>query len=146
MIATVPYSCPAGFGWRAKSRMAVALGLVTAVIGFAAFVFPISPPTETAVAQNPSRTESPVEQGEALFVAKGCVMCHRNERSIDLYAPHIGPNLTYYKGSPEFLRTWLADPPAMKAQTRMPNLQLSDAEIEALIAFLTVETYDSTMN
>lgn len=127
-------------GWRSRSRLVLGLGLVTAVIGAAAYVLPITPPAETAVAQNVSASPSLVEQGEALFVAKGCVMCHQNERSITLSAPHIGPNLTDYKADPEFVRSWLADPLAMKPEALMPDLQLGDEEIEALTAFLTVET------
>jgi cytochrome c2 len=34
------------------------------------------------------------------------------------------------------LRKWLKDPAAMKPSTQMPNLGLSDEDIEDLIAFL----------
>jgi cytochrome c2 len=127
------------YWWLTRNRTAVALGLVTAVIGSAALVFLIQQPAETAVAQSASETMPLAEQGEALFVAKGCVMCHLNSRSVTFSAPHVGPNLTYYKGSSEFLRSWLADPLALKPDTLMPNLQLSSEEIEALIVFLTVD-------
>jgi cytochrome c2 len=78
-------------------------------------------------------------RGQELFVAKGCLACHEHsavERAAHL--PAVGPNLSYYhiKGNAEFLRQWLRDPPAMRPQTRMPNLNLSDQEIEDLIAFL----------
>ena len=52
----------------------------------------------------------------------------------------VGPNLTNYaKASPEFLRTWLKDPASLKPKTEMPNLKLSEAEIESLVAFLTTK-------
>lgn len=77
-------------------------------------------------------------EGQALFRAKGCVTCHAHAA-----APpgpgigvHIGPDLTGYRGSPEFLRRWLKDPPAVNPRTQMPNLGLRDDEIETLIAFL----------
>jgi cytochrome c2 len=130
--------------WRTRTRVALALGLVTAVIGAAALVSLMQQPAETAVAQNTPPTMSLVEQGKALFVAKGCVRCHVNEKITDMEAPHIGPDLTKYQGDPEFLRAWLADPAAMKKNTQMPDLQLSDEEIEALIAFLVGETAVST--
>jgi cytochrome c2 len=130
--------------WRTRTRAALALGLATAVIGIVTLLALVQQPAETAVAQNAPQAMSLVEQGEALFVAKGCVMCHLNAKSPTLQAPHIGPDLTSYQGNPEFLRGWLADPAAMKKGTQMPDLQLRDEEIEALIAFLTAETAAST--
>lgn len=103
-LAAAGWAAAAGFilfGWRTRRRMALALGLVTAVIGTIALVSLIQQPAETAVAQNAPQTMSLVEQGEALFVAKGCVMCHRNAKSVTLQAPHIGPDLMAYQGSPE---------------------------------------------
>ena len=132
------------FWWRTRRRVALALALITAVIGGVALVSLMQQPAETAVAQNTPPTMSLVEQGEALFVAKGCVRCHVNEKITDLEAPHIGPDLTKYQGDPEFLRARLADPAAIKKSTQMPDLQLSEGEIEALIAFLTMETATST--
>jgi cytochrome c2 len=146
-VATAGWAAAAGcflVWWRTRRRMVLALGLITAVIGAAALVSLIQQPAETAVAQSAPEIMPLVEQGEALFVAKGCVMCHLNEKSVALEAPHIGPDLTHYQGDPEFLRTWLTDPSTMKKSTQMPDLQLSDGEIEALIAFLTAETAVST--
>jgi hypothetical protein len=37
---------------------------------------------------------------------------------------------------PDFLRSWLKDPRAVRPNTQMPDLGLKQAEIEALIAFL----------
>ncbi|MEJ2747524.1 MAG: hypothetical protein P8183_06405 [Anaerolineae bacterium] len=146
-LAIIGWAAAAGsflYWWRTRTHVALAMGLVTAVIGSAALVFLIQQPAETAVAQSEPETMPLVDQGEALFVAKGCVMCHLNSRTTSFSAPHIGPNLTNYKGSPEFLHSWLADPAAMKPETLMPNLQLSSAEIEALTAFLTADTAVST--
>ena len=52
-------------------------------------------------------------QGEALFIAKGCVTCHRNDRVPGRYVSDqvaIGPDLTDHPQSAEFLRSWLQDP------------------------------------
>ncbi len=56
--------------------------------------------------------------------------------------PVIGPNLTSYQPEPVFTQRWLRDPQAVRPDTRMPDLELSDAEIEALITFLTEGTSD----
>jgi cytochrome c oxidase subunit 2 len=49
----------------------------------------------------------------------------------------VYPNLTTVKADPEYLRRWLANPSALKPNTEMPNLGLSETEIDALVAFLT---------
>ena len=84
-------------------------------------------------------TQSDVLDGKTLFVAKGCVTCH-NHAAFDRTTMNIfwgeAPNLTNYQGTAEFLRLWLKDPRSVRADAGMPNLNLSDAEIEALITFL----------
>jgi cytochrome c2 len=78
------------------------------------------------------------EYGRALFSAKGCVACHMySPISNSIPGPLLGPNLTDYWPEPDFTRRWLRDPRAVRPDTRMPDLDLSDAEIEALIVFLT---------
>jgi cytochrome c oxidase subunit 2 len=96
--------------------------------------------SETPRAVKP--TLSAAEQGRILFRDKGCVTCHVNARvegvSGVLYVE--APDLTAYTNDPGFLRRWLADPPAVRPGTEMPNLRLSAAEIESLIAFLNEES------
>ena len=73
-----------------------------------------------------------------MFRNKGCVTCHVNTRvegRTGVLGP-IGPNLTGYTNAPDFLRRWLANPSAVRSGTQMPNLRLSEAEIEDLIVFL----------
>jgi Cytochrome c len=80
------------------------------------------------------------EYGKELFIAKGCVTCHVNphiEPAFKAFQVNIGKDLTNYAASPEFLRLWLKDPRSIKPETKMPTLELSQAEIEALIAFLS---------
>jgi mono/diheme cytochrome c family protein len=76
--------------------------------------------------------------GQALFVAKGCIVCHVHNgvpESGDL-SLSIGPELSTYHNGPDFLRRWLADPAGERPKTGMPDLGLSTEEIEALIGFL----------
>ena len=46
------------------------------------------------------------------------------------------PNLSKFSASPEALRLRLKDPASVKSDTNMPNLDLAEDEIEALIAFI----------
>lgn len=94
-------------------------------------------PEKTAVQQ--AGYASQYDYGEALFVAKGCATCHANDRLPARYVAFnvaIGPDLSAHPQSAEFLRAWLKDPAAIKPETKMPTLGLSDPEIEALIAFV----------
>lgn len=92
------------------------------------------------------------DEGKALFLAKGCATCHQHAAVQTSYGFSIGPDLTNYTNSPEFLRRWLADPQSVRPQTApafgpsnvMPNLHLSPDEIEALIAFLNSNAGDTS--
>lgn len=84
-----------------------------------------------------------VAQGRALFVAKGCFICHRHaaftqERAAlgDFYFEDV-PNLSQVQADPQYLSRWLANPQEIKPNTEMPDLNLSAEEIGALVAFLT---------
>lgn len=91
------------------------------------------PPTATAM---PTRT--PAEYGRALFTARGCSTCHRHDGLNLKQDPSLkmGPNLTVYEPDPDFVRVWLADPAAVRPGTQMPDLNLSEEQIEALLVFL----------
>ena len=87
--------------------------------------------------------QSLAASGSALFVAKGRVICHTHSDIPDRYVAFqtkVGPNLTSYSAAPTFLRLWLSDPVGVKPKTQMPTLELSDAEIEALVSFLIGES------
>ena len=89
------------------------------------------------LAPEATATMSPAEHGQQLFRNKGCVTCHANDRVPgETGVFRIGPNLTHYRNDADFLRRWLANPKAVKPATQMPNLELTSAEIEALISFL----------
>jgi len=97
-----------------------------------------SPTSPDAASTTPDTVAESVERGKVLFRNKGCVYCHVNDR---VEGPHgemegFGPTLTNYINDPAFLQRWLADPPAVRPGTPMPNLRLSATEIEDLIAFL----------
>ncbi len=91
-----------------------------------------TPPPAVAAAA----TYDPAAYGRALFQAKGCVGCHTHSAVNPGSGIAVGPELSSRPLDPDFLRSWLKDPAAVRPGTQMPNLRLSDEEIEALIAFL----------
>lgn len=100
-------------------------------------------PSMTVPARANANASELVAQGRALFLAKGCIVCHRRDELGAMRAAMLDfdfedvPNLTNLKMDPEYLRRWLHNPKALKPMTAMPNLNLSDTEIEGLVAFLT---------
>ena len=91
---------------------------------------------------------SPAAEGQATFLNAGCTRCHIIRgvwEEVTRQPP--APDLTHLAGRDYFagasfdldaahLRRWLANPPAMKSGSFMPNLSLNDDEITALIAYL----------
>lgn len=82
--------------------------------------------------------------GQALFRTKGCASCHAVE---GFAAGELGPDLTHLQQRKVFagamfdlneknLRRWLRNPPEEKPGSIMPNLNLTEAEITSLIAYL----------
>ena len=135
------------FFWsRQRSRLRLAGAVLLGVVSLAGFALyaqmpqPVMAESEVGPAPAAVPAIAPEAMGEALFVAKGCIQCHTNDNvtMAENMLP-FGPNITFVKRSPEYLRTWLADPSALKTDTQMPNLHLSEAEIETLVAFLQQE-------
>jgi cytochrome c oxidase subunit II len=99
----------------------------------------------------PARDEPSVAEGKNLFLtgtfAEGqmCVACHTVEGTEA--AGILGPNLTHVASRTRFagsmfelneqnLRRWLEDPPARKPGALMPDLNLTDDQIDDLVAYL----------
>lgn len=127
------------FLWlRQRTLYRLAFLLLAAVVAMGSFALQVAPGPVLAERETAVPAIAPEKMGEALFVAKGCVTCHRHDGiTITESMAQIGPDLTHYQGNPDFLRQWLSDPRAIRPQTFMPNLELSDAEIETLAAFLS---------
>ena len=95
---------------------------------------PVSPPA----AAPPAAVPDEAAYGRALFLAKGCATCHHHAAFAGSgFQGSDIPDLTTFRWSADYLRTWLKDPAALKPATSMPNLGLKRDEIEALIAFLS---------
>jgi len=89
----------------------------------------------TSAQATPTTVPDVAAMGKTLFVAKGCVNCHAH-RDFTSAPDSFGPVLSNYQPEADYVRRWLRDPAAIKPATQMPNLQLSEAEIDALIAYL----------
>ena len=83
-------------------------------------------------------------RGLAVYTKGQCVACHMID---GVSYGVIGPNLTkvatrstiasgIYPNDPEHLKAWIKDAPSKKPGSLMPNMNLSDADAEALVAFL----------
>jgi cytochrome c oxidase subunit 2 len=97
----------------------------------------------TTASPTPSNADL-VASGFNDFKVIGCAGCHTIQGISDGI---VGPDLTHFKSRSTFagsiftntdnnLRLWLANPPAEKPGSVMPNLKLSETQITQLIAFL----------
>jgi mono/diheme cytochrome c family protein len=85
-----------------------------------------------AAAQSPS--DSVVERGQAAFKKNGCYGCHL----IGKFGTPIGPDLSHVgqKYQPDYLTRWLRDPAEQRPNAHMPALELTEADVRALAAYL----------
>jgi cytochrome c oxidase subunit II len=86
-------------------------------------------PVGTLVAQEPA------EQGKQYFMSNGCYGCH----AVGRMGTPIGPDLSHVgaKYSLAYLQRWLRDPAEQRPSAHMPALELSDAQVTALAAYLS---------
>jgi cytochrome c2 len=131
---------------RRRTRWNVALTKFSFLVGMACFATGAIPTSKVDAQNNFLLTKqneaslSQVDLGEQIFVVKGCVTCHVNHKIPPELTGSIvvdmGPNLTTFSADTEYLQKWLSNPSSVIPGTEMPNLNLSHAEIEALIAFI----------
>lgn len=133
----------AAIGFRRRSRPIMMVTAACLVAGVSLLAFGtgvISSDAKAKLEYSNNSSLSQVDLGRQLFVAKGCITCHSNSKVSDLSKyMTIGmgaPDLSKFTASPEALRLRLKDPTQVKSDTMMPNLELSEPEIEALIAFI----------
>lgn len=134
-------------GLRRRSRPVIALTVVCLLTGIALLIAGTGS-ASTVEAQTQSKLDvvkgdsslSQVELGRQLFLAKGCITCHYNSKAAsrsEHWTIKTGaPDLSNFSASPEVLFIRLKDPSAAKSDTQMPDLDLSEVEIEALVAFI----------
>lgn len=85
-------------------------------------------------------------KGAELFARSACIGCHTIQGTPAV--GKAGPDLTHFgsrttlaagimENTPENLAKWLRNPPAIKQGSLMPNLNLTEDQISALVAYLT---------
>jgi mono/diheme cytochrome c family protein len=96
-------------------------------------------PMQAIAANNQAKALSDTERGRRLYVAKGCLQCHKNDNAgvngrfpwaTDLTSKHYTEN---------YLARVLTDPEKVlppKNNAQMPNLNLKPNEVAALTAFI----------
>lgn len=101
----------------------------------------VQQPGSAAGPQNPRYAS-----GEKLFLSKGCVACH-SLQAVNAPKGMVGPNLANVgarsyiaagtlKNTDENLARWIRDPQGIKKGVLMPNLGLTEADAQALAAYL----------
>lgn len=93
----------------------------------------------------PAASDPQVQAGRALFLSLSCVNCHTVSGTSA--AGTFGPDLSHLmsratlaagaipNGIPN-LRSWIQDPQVSKPGNLMPNMQLSDKELDQVVAYL----------
>jgi cytochrome c oxidase subunit II len=99
----------------------------------------------TAQQAQPAQPDGgPAADGRGVFARSACIGCHTIE---GLSSGEIGPDLTHVgsrgiiasgvlTNTPDNMAKWLHDPPAIKPGSLMPNLHLSDQDVNSLVAYL----------
>jgi len=86
-----------------------------------------------------------VTEGQQMLMSKGCIACHRIDGTpaqgvLGPDLSHVGSRRTIAAGilenNHENLVRWMANPVAVKPGAKMPNLQLTDEELQTLAAYL----------
>jgi cytochrome c oxidase subunit 2 len=84
-------------------------------------------------------------EGKRIFESSACIGCHTIAGGPA--QGRVGPDLTHFASRSTFagslfertdenVAAWLRNPPGQKPGSKMPNLGLSESEIEALVAYL----------
>jgi mono/diheme cytochrome c family protein len=98
---------------------------------------------QATVTASGGQVEAGAPPGKALFLQKGCAACHTIE---GVSSGTVGPNLTHQGSNPQIagvlpnnkenLEKWLLNPPGVKPGTAMPNLGLSQDDVDKLSDYL----------
>jgi len=96
---------------------------------------------EKMKAANAATTTATAQQGQEIF-KQSCIGCH----AVGAEGGKLGPNLTNYAdrqrvagildNTPENTAAWLKDPQKIKPGNTMPNLNLTDDQVNALVEYL----------
>jgi len=93
----------------------------------------------------PANITDAVSTGRRIFETTACVNCHTVAGTVA--DGRFGPDLTHFMSrdtigsgvapnTPANLRLWIRNPDALKPGCKMPAMQLSDQDVNAVAAFL----------
>ncbi len=93
----------------------------------------------------PAPTDPLALQGQKAYFANSCVSCHKIDGTVSVGI--FGPDLSHFAtrtmlgsgvaaNNLENLRDWLRDPHHLKPGVLMPNMQLSEPEVDQIAAYL----------
>jgi cytochrome c oxidase subunit 2 len=96
--------------------------------------------------RQPVHVSDAVSRGQHIFETTACINCHAVAGTAA--DGRFGPNLTHLmsretiasgaaENTPENLRRWIQNPDAIKPGSRMPAMQLSDQDLDAVAAYLS---------
>jgi cytochrome c oxidase subunit 2 len=95
--------------------------------------------------QQPAAQDDSAIAGRHVFETTACINCHAIRGTVA--DGRFGPDLTHLmsratlasgaaQNTPENLRLWLKDPEAIKPGSLMPAMQMTDAELDALVRYM----------
>jgi len=95
--------------------------------------------------RQPAADDPAARAGRRVFETTACINCHTVRGTVA--NGRFGPDLTHLmsratiasgaaQNTPEHLRVWLRDPDAIKPGSLMPAMQLSDADLDALVRYM----------
>lgn len=108
--------------------------LIPLALAALALWFLLAPPRWWLNLTKPVDLGDPVRAGAQMVERYDCRRCHRLDGRGALNAPDLSGVTTRIDNISLWL--WLGNPKAVKGNTAMPNFHLSDAEIEAIVAYL----------
>jgi cytochrome c oxidase subunit 2 len=96
--------------------------------------------------QKPAVSDPSGAPGSALFITKTCFACHTIRGTAAVGT--VGPDLTHLMSrdtiaagvlpnTPENLHAWIRNPEAIKAGSKMPVIDMTDEELNQIVAYLT---------
>lgn len=86
-----------------------------------------------------------VVQGKALWEKNNCIGCHTLLGEGAYFAPELGN--VYKRRGGDFIKGWIkAMPTKVAGRRQMPQFNLSDAELDAVVAFLKWTSEINTAN
>ncbi|MCZ6678778.1 MAG: c-type cytochrome [Candidatus Poribacteria bacterium] len=108
--------------------------VVDEVKSIAAYLAQMKDPTIDQAAASYTTAPEAIAAGEEIVKTVGCLACH----AVDGLGSDFAPKLDSVgnKVTPSFLRQWISDPKAYDPDTVMPNLRLTDPEVENAVAYL----------